>query len=488
MKKNDINIDELRNKLNQPQGFSKDKIVDQYNQIEASSTIGGMLTNMELEHEQLLRKARSLFPLELLPKELAPFISELAIGKGCDRNFIGSAIVSAAAAAIGSSIVVEVDGQDLPLSTWQCLIGKSSSGKSLVSSYCFAPLKKIENNLITKSEVSEADDFGNKQANYKSLFLGDSTFEALTQDFFRQNFKGVVVYEDELLLWLQAMAKEKSAKAVETFWLSSWNAAGPYSRRRTNKLPIVIKQEHLVANVFGTTQSDLVHEFFLNNRAVSGFSFRFLFTLPVVDQQIAYQIGHQMNQDIRAYYNDTITFLYNTFPMDHFGSQPMKIYISPQAAEYHYNTIKRINKSVVAIKSQIENNISGGFYGKFSQYAIKFAAILKALRLACIRRPVNYKSDPFDERQIELSVDEMADGCRLAEYYFNNGWATYQIGAKKMNIPKEVTAFAVLMKKYDYNQSKLGEYMGISRQRVSQLYKQYSEEYPSAFQLDIRRK
>ena len=85
------------------------------------------------------------FPVNCLPKLLMEYVIGAAKSIGCDVAFVAVPMLSAIAAAIGASRIVEVKpGYTQPSILWTGVVANSGSGKSPAQQSALGPLYRIE--------------------------------------------------------------------------------------------------------------------------------------------------------------------------------------------------------------------------------------------------------------------------------------------------------------------------------------------------------
>lgn len=462
------------------------------------------LTDQDLEGELRKRRKGLVFPLDVFPSEITELLSVIHHKLEGERAFIGQSVLAMVSAAIGSAIVARSGNWQTPLTQWSVSVGISSSGKSMVQGILRKPMDRIQavfdreyEQALRQGSISDdeeedddepsdlvVDTKGNlkrEKKKYqpweppvrKTVFVNDMTFEAMINDVMKHNFKGICKFEDEMVKWFDDMKRYKSGGSEISFWTSSWAAPANFTMARSGGKYLVINRKHMVASIVGGTQPDLLYRFFDEDKAYSGFSFRFLFALADEDKVTDPDLDYVIPDNVMNPYTGMLEWLYKELPMNSAEADPIPLSLLPSAIKEMQAWQSRNAKKINDLDDLEEKKIKAGIYGKNKEYCLRFAAMLAAMDAACKRMPIN--------RNTPVNVDHIQRAIRLADYFFNAGWQAYELAKSRKIIPPEVLEFAGLFKHCDCNQTRMATAMGVTRQAVSKKLNKFMNLYPSAF-------
>ncbi|PMD97700.1 hypothetical protein BWI97_08810 [Siphonobacter sp. BAB-5405] len=463
------------------------------------------LTDQDLEGEINKRLKGDVFPLDVFPSEITELLSVIHHKLEGERAFIGQSVLSMVSAAIGSAIVARSGTWQTPLTQWSVSVGISSSGKSMVQGILRKPLDRIQaifddeyEQALRKRDDPKRDDpeeeddedddepldakgYRNKKKKYqpyeapprKTIFINDITFESMINDVMKHNFKGICKFEDEMVKWFDDMKRYKSGGSEISFWTSAWATPTNFTMARSGGKYLVINKKHMVASIVGGTQPKLLYRFFDEDKAYSGFSFRFLFAMAdevkVTDPDLEFKIS----DDLMNPYTGMLEWLYKESPMRSAESDPIPLSLNRSAIKTMQEWQTRNAKIINQLDDPEEKEIKAGIYGKNKEYCLRFAAMLAAMDAACKRQKITHETP--------VNADHVQRAIKLADYFFKTGWQAYEMAKSRKIVPAEVLEFAGLFKHCDCNQTRMAEILKISRQAVSKKLNKYLDLYPSAF-------
>lgn len=233
----------------------------------------------------------------MLPEALQPWIKDIAYRKQCPLDFVAIPAIVMFASLIGARCGInphERDDWAVVPNLWGGIIGDPGTLKSPVCSEVLFPFGYLE--------AKAKEDYDNNKIKYeadKSIFLeaknslerkikdvleekvegdltplkgqlaglfknipteptfvrykiSDTTLEKM-HEILSHNPKGVLVYRDELLGFLESWEK-KGHESDRSFYLEAWNGNSPYSIDRIGRGTILAK--NICVSVLGTTQPD----------------------------------------------------------------------------------------------------------------------------------------------------------------------------------------------------------------------------------------
>ncbi|HHW11265.1 MAG TPA: DUF3987 domain-containing protein [Firmicutes bacterium] len=193
------------------------------------------------------------FPTQVMTQRIADIMNQFAIATDGPVDFVGTAMLVCAAAAIGTRARVRVK------STWEhfptlfaCLIGRSGTGKSDAISFAKRPLEKLNKQLIqeyyrqkeayeAELELAKSKKDGDKPEPPvpRVLITNDATIQAVVEMLF-YNKDGIIYIDDELRGWLGGMERyNRGGGGDEPRYLSLWNG-DPVTVNRKGRDPIYV--------------------------------------------------------------------------------------------------------------------------------------------------------------------------------------------------------------------------------------------------------
>jgi hypothetical protein len=263
----------------------------------------------------ILENGRSPPPLpyQLFGAHWGNWIAVMAENTGAPKDYVASALLAGAAAAIGHSRVAKHGQWIVPAILWIASVGMPGSSKSPAADPIReilgvlendeqpayqASLKAWESAKIVAQEVKQIWESEAKQAiKMKTpppdmpdaammpvepcpprLTVKDITLDRLIE-LAAGNPRGLTVWTDELAAWFGAFGKYNGGGASEpAAWLEAYEAR-PYQRDRVKNGGQALKVQRFGLSIFGTIQPDRLNEYLLGS-ADDGLVPRFLFTWP----------------------------------------------------------------------------------------------------------------------------------------------------------------------------------------------------------------
>ena len=245
------------------------------------------------------------FTLDMLPEPLQPWVRDIAYRKQCPLDFVAVPAVLMLASLIGANCSLrphEKDDWTVVPNLWGGILGDPGTLKSPACSEALSPLDALE----AKAEEEYADAYALYQAERKAFCeekniqeralreiigqrgddpdLDDGSLKQAKKDLAKllknapsdpilkrynisdvtvekmheilsQNPKGVLVYRDELMGFLESWEK-KGHESDRSFYLESWNGTNSYLVERIGRGKVRIK--NVCVSVVGTTQPDKI--------------------------------------------------------------------------------------------------------------------------------------------------------------------------------------------------------------------------------------
>jgi len=242
------------------------------------------------------------FDMDLLPSELAPWVSDICDRMSVPPEFVAVPAMVALGSVIGRKVGIRPQAHTDWMETanlWGCVVGRPGAMKSPAMSQALAPLERlerkanedhesrlaayalaVEEHKIRKAHGQEeakkrlkatgggvADLLNVEQPEEpkaRRYIVSDSTYEALGS-ILADNPNGILSHRDELVSLLKTLDREDSA-AARGFYLTAWNGTSGYTFDR-----IVRGRQRIDAaclSLLGSTQPGRIQEYI--GRAVKG--------------------------------------------------------------------------------------------------------------------------------------------------------------------------------------------------------------------------
>jgi hypothetical protein len=410
-------------------------------------------TDDEIEAERQKREQGSnLFPLDVFNPKIAPFINALAQNYDIHRAYIGLCLLSAYSTAIGTAYTVATNETDrIYLPIWGCLLGLSSSGKTLAINKIYGPLNKIQDqfNRQWDEETHGLSDDGIKKAHMHQLIYRDIFTPTLVRYVIPDNPKGLCKMADELLEWINGMnpgSKTGRDGIDEQFWLSVWNCT-QYDAVRSGKQKFVCKRPFI--NIIGGTQYKVLPDFFAKNRDTSGFIFRLLFAIDDRSKMAEVDPYFQMPKEWAAPHEHSLEFMYRELAMPDSEEEPGRCILTHDAINLYHSWVRTSVKAINEMEDIDDRELQAGIFGKTKEYCLRFAALLH------ISDKVLNADMPENIYKARLSKIEYIDvmtlhrAMKLAQYFHKSSEIAYERVKKQRYAPHDAIVCANLMRKID---------------------------------------
>jgi hypothetical protein len=433
---------------------------------------------MTLPEEDLLaeikrRESENVFPIDVFPSELNPWINHFLVGFRAEPGWVGTALMQACSVAIGSGFRVRMGTMVEKTVMYSVLAGGTSSGKSVVIDNMLEPIKEIQRELDKQNEEAERLSENTDSIMKKAIIVEDTTFGSFI-DLLSQNPKGVSKVYDELSTFFDDMERFKTInQGEEKFWLKAWNSSQDHKQDRKAKKMLVIPRETFFSNIFGGIQPTYLNLFFQKNRYENGFSARFLFSIQPKYKIMRVDPYLQFPKEAYAIFQNMLRVMHSTYmPIMH-GEQPKEAYFTRRAIDVFQAWDNKHFDEVNNEKDMIVMEAKAGIYGKMKQYVVRFSGILKVMYKTC--------EDPNFCQFEKIEDDYVRLACKLADYYAESAFTAYEIVNKNLLVPPEIIEFVGVCKLHHWNRTKIADAYGHTRKTIGTRIRQYSKEYPHLF-------
>ncbi|WP_375580585.1 DUF3987 domain-containing protein [Marivirga tractuosa] len=423
------------------------------------------------------KENRYEYPIESFPDEIQQLILEMKEKLDTPVSFTGSTILTAFSTAIGSSMYVKTALGKTHLSLWTCLVGISSSGKSIASNELFQPFYEIQNDLDNEREESELrmNENDRERAKFKQVMYSDGSVPTLIKELLKPNPKGILFDTDEILIWINGLNSygKNDTGGDEQIWIKIWDNRTLRKVLGGNK---IFKVNKPFVNIYGGIQPALLYRLYDKGKDYSGFSYRILFAYPEQNKIALPKLDVPIDQSLIREYSDLIKRLYNELEDD----ESIEIQLSANAFDLYDSWIKDKTIEKNNLKNQFELEHSAGIFGKMKIYALRIAGIL-----AVIER--GYASNEV-KAEIKIDAEVMMKAIKLADYYQGTAMQSLIAARQKQLAPPVVKQLATLHNK-GLNFQEIGDKLyshlkgDTRRQRARREFYKYSEMYPAIFGL-----
>jgi len=199
------------------------------------------------------------YPTNTLPQPFRQFVEATAQAMGCDASYVGLPLIAAAAAAIGTTRMLELKrGWRAPSILWGAIVGESGSLKTPALWTALQWMERWQDEFFEAWKVlrdqyqqdvlayeKALSDWKRSQSNAPPpakpeppvatrVLVQDTTIEALAP-ILKANPRGVLLARDELAGWLAGFDRYANTQGAEVaHWLSMYNAKGIIVDRKTS--------------------------------------------------------------------------------------------------------------------------------------------------------------------------------------------------------------------------------------------------------------
>ena len=462
-------------------GNFSDAAKDLYNQgygdrvkskVESIKTTLGKVTKEKIENVN--------FPIEIYPEKMQSFLLECSETLGDIIDYTGSALLWLISLSVGNSFKIEVkNGWHEGGTVWISLVGKAGIGKTPSLNRIVAPLKQVNQREFKKyiKEYNEWKQFDDLTAKEKggaegppkprnSQFIStDITVEALIQ-LHQESDNAVGVYKDELSGWIKDMNKYRDGSDLE-FWLSAWAGESIVLNRVTRDSNFIDKP---CLPVLGGIQPSVFDSFYTEENKDNGFMDRMLLAFP--DFQVSYWNEKEICKNDIRWYNETMVSFFNYIKNSIYRDQNGDImsHLLTWSKDAKKEWIKIFNEITSKQLSDDENEYLKSMYPKQIGYIARFSMLLHVFNCH------------FDKTipLFQVQKKSVLDAKKLSDYFVGcakkvrfDSVENKEIIATitgKTNIEKIVNAYKA---DNGVNKTKLAEKLGISRQYVYKVLKEF---------------
>ena len=364
------------------------------------------------------------FPANVFPAPLEHYCLEAAASLQAPADFVGSAMLAVAGAAIGQSVNVapKRDWREIP-ALYVVLVGPPGSAKTPVIQRVRLPLLNVDMTMRRESALAREAWDSAKQAHTRDpkqnpppgpppperrLVVRDITRESLAV-ILRDNPRGVLCDPDEASAWVGSFNEYKTKGGSDRqFWLSLWSCV-PISVDRKNGREST-NVPYPFAAVLGGIPPGMLGCLSEERGRDDGLLDRLLFCFPDPDDYPPQRwSGRELPEDVERDWIDVLTRLVHV---------PMT---TDDGDETPRPWVVNLTRGALRVWAEWFDAQQGetrdpdfpegltGVWSKMKAHALRFALILSRLRLAC---------DPTaDARGGAVDVADVRGALALAEYF-----------------------------------------------------------------------
>lgn len=347
------------------------------------------------------------FPVNAFPDAIREIILKAHEGMNHPIDYIGSSLITVAAAAVGNSIQVRMmaDWIEKPI-IYMAIVGEAGTNKSAPLAFAVKPLDRIDD--------EEMDAYNEKYMEYREecekamrsktvmpdepeyfqYVLNDFTIEAMMQQH-AVNQRGMLVYKDELLNFIRNMSRYSTGNDEMT-WTTMFTGGGIQNTRKDRRKT---KLKTTCVSIIGTIQPESLPEF-AKGKTENGFIDRWLFAFPEKVKAPKFKTGRQMPEIVKMW-NDVI----NRILEIEYDSEAEPIILTEEAERVYANWYDALAEKKYHADATFRRAST-----KMERYLIRLAIVLEALRYGAGGEPVK-----------EISAWAIKGAIDLVYYYLSCG-------------------------------------------------------------------
>lgn len=223
------------------------------------------------------------FPVGFFPDEVKAYVNEMARVYACPSEFIASAVLSTACAAIGKRIRLDAVNYSNYPALWIVLVARSGSNKSLPLRKVTEPLRKLDGDLFD-SFCQRIDQWRRQPAATRgespkclSILVDDCTEEKRNEMLFN-NPNGLLCVYPEMKGFFDDMNRYSSQGSAAVSRLLRIFDSQDIKVDRKGEAPMLIREP--VLNILGDIQTGMLSDTFGSKAFMTnGLNQRFLFSV-----------------------------------------------------------------------------------------------------------------------------------------------------------------------------------------------------------------
>ncbi|WP_188050341.1 DUF3987 domain-containing protein [Flavobacterium sp. GP15] len=367
------------------------------------------------------------FPIDLFPPQVSNYMLELRDKVGCNPNYMAGAFLNAGSICIGRSKGLYLRNTWKEHAVfWAIIIGEPGSKKTPSTAPFFAPIKKIQSDLLKEWKEklkAHSPDVSEEKPSEPTMYVGDATIEAYIQKH-SQNLRGVAIIMDEISGLVANSGKYNKGSDIEKY-LSAFSYADISSTRKGVGQSSSLFNPQL--SIFGGIQPAILTGLMTDSLINNGFWDRFLFISG------NFQTGKMTLEDVSTNvsndYDSYIKGLYELVSETEFikenGDLNVDYYkMNPEASRVWYDYNSKI-EDMINDHSELSSNMKSA-YSKLSTYFGRFVLLMHILDDV-------YKY-PFQRlNDCEVTPQSVEKAIRLVKYFMFQ----YELISKDVSAEKE---------------------------------------------------
>jgi hypothetical protein len=377
--------------------------------------------------EKLSFDAPACFPLSILPPKLEELIKSADTTLGLNPDFLATAVICAASAAVGATCRLRLKGRTYQYPVfYACLIAAPGSNKSGAFDLALKPIQDADDEAFKRYKAAKAEhdakaglskrerkeqfaddpDLGPPPAYTDRRIVVDTTPEALVSAH-ADNPQGLLVYRDELAGWVKDFNRYSQGSEQE-FWLSNWSGKAVSVDRKTSA-PLRISRPAI--SVCGTIQPGVLDSLASGERDANGFAHRLLFVWPDGLEKPLWTLEDTELYLLRDYDTAIGKLLGLDWSED---EQPHTLELAADAKHLLFGLFNDTNKPFC---DSADTELLAGLHSKFDLHTARLAIALHLLKWA-------YSTAAALPTTIEASTIE--DAAQAAEYFRGQSLKVYE--------------------------------------------------------------
>ena len=381
-----------------------------------------------------------------LPQGMVAKAEEVSDGYQCSLDFVISAMISAAATAIGKSAVLLWGNYVNYPNLWNVLVGHTTDHKTHCMKWLMKPIREHDKNLGSEyqqelSEYKENGEHGRKPYR-KRILVDDFTPEKLYESL-SENNRGMCLFRDELKGAFDDVGRYNSSGFVSHL-LSIYDNTSFSAIRKTQE---DVDVEEPLLNILGGIQPDKLGQAFQKpDFKGNGLFQRFLWTWPEPKTEptkyVENNISKSTEEDWKKYIDALFRLPQTEYRLD---DEASKLYI-----EY-------CNKTEIQGFEVRDDSEKSGIYGKLRINALRFALTVSVLNM--------HENVTEQDMRYTIECMDYFEHCALKVYDLikNPGRAVSKADAIRILAGDDGKGIK--------NQTQFAESIGVTQPYISQLLK-----------------
>ena len=404
-----------------------------------------------------------IFPLDVFPQAVQKIMLDAMKDDGLNIELLATAMLSAAATAIGNTFTVHIRGNWYTnCALFFILVARPGTGKTPALSFAFAPIRERDGEMARrfmedldryKRSLSSKDkEVTEDKPHIVQTILDDFTPEALYRQHFH-NQRGVILLIDEILGLLKSRKRYNGENKLIEDLLSAFSGMPIKNMRKDEESLIIIP--HPCINMIGGIQTNLVHELFSEEFTSNGFTDRLVFIAPAIQEIPRWTMTEeqQNNSSCASKWHEIIRKIMDIKCEYADGGEvivPKVLEMADDARRFYYSWNNEIVDSINGIKDEdlIETHKM-----KLNGILPRFALILQVLRWATGESHIDF-----------IDMDSICGAKKLLDYFEGKYYQLKKVAVLSETRDVESEWFSSLPDKFETAQAQAEWYrVGLKR-------------------------